>query len=670
MIRRHLASCYFCVDLVALPPPLLTTIHIAHPHSHLPSLILHFSQPVRLCRSFLIPTDGPFLTDETEPNLQHPLRFFPPHHPSSHFFSNQWLTHLPLFPNSTRSSRVFTLNLPQNLFENRFNRTAVCESQISFDADVSIPSSWRCVGSFAPRTSIGTILPVELKTNATRSTPSPPSTSSPHYLDMSRRLEISFWQRQCDWLVDLCAMETECSSIFRWFLIYFISDALNALASLLSALHGIFHLNTDEFNSHISNPYIKDPDSNYSNINLSTLFSKKLTGSLALPYLLCQQQTVSSVCCELWEKCKSLDPLRFHFYACQQAKSRFTLSSAATIATASPPPPPSNPDTFSSPRLNAEIVGRRIEQFFSSTLTHLDLSHANISTMQPLASLLHLVHLNLDHNCIQRVSHCRLWHSLEHLSLRFNPISRLESLTEIAALGTSLIRLNIHGSPLSIQCCRPSSDTQQEISNTSHSASSLLLASLHRMIPSLQFVDSDAFTLDLEPELIQDFKMMRLAFELSMTSIPVGSAYCVGALLVSSTGKILSCGFSRELPGNTHAEECVLLKHDSQTTHETPSDNLINLTLYTTMEPCSTRLSGKKSCVERILDHPGVVRVVFGAKEPNHFVRNCKGVEMVEHSQRVVVNHSPIFDHELANAHLQSHLLWCLCNSLHFLFVT
>ncbi|KAL1918357.1 uncharacterized protein VTP21DRAFT_3017 [Calcarisporiella thermophila] len=119
----------------------------------------------------------------------------------------------------------------------------------------------------------------------------------------------------------------------------------------------------------------------------------------------------------------------------------------------------------------------------------------------------------------------------------------------------------------------------------------------------------------------EDLQFMRLAVDQANLSEPVDTAYCVGAILVQpTTGHILSTGFSRELPGNTHAEECCFLKlSDSSLAH--------GATLYTTMEPCSLRLSGKRSCTDQILEMK-VGRVVIGVREPPTFV-NCEGVKIL-----------------------------------------
>ena len=105
------------------------------------------------------------------------------------------------------------------------------------------------------------------------------------------------------------------------------------------------------------------------------------------------------------------------------------------------------------------------------------------------------------------------------------------------------------------------------------------------------------------------------------------------------------------MPGNTHAEECALLKlrlgrmpeeskersapasvpaaeavagafkiDKTATTALNPSLSLpSDATVYTSMEPCSTRLSGRPSCSKRLL-LASARRIVVGIAEPAKFV--------------------------------------------------
>ncbi|KAJ1984488.1 hypothetical protein H4R34_000635 [Dimargaris verticillata] len=130
----------------------------------------------------------------------------------------------------------------------------------------------------------------------------------------------------------------------------------------------------------------------------------------------------------------------------------------------------------------------------------------------------------------------------------------------------------------------------------------------------------------------QDVAFLEKAIAEAEKSAPVPSAYCVGAVLVGPepNPQVLSTGFSRELPGNTHAEECALQKLRDNPLHS--PDEIAALlkqaTMYTTMEPCSKRLSGNRTCTARILE-AGIPRVVLGVKEPANFVQ-CEGVQLLQ----------------------------------------
>jgi pyrimidine deaminase RibD-like protein len=126
---------------------------------------------------------------------------------------------------------------------------------------------------------------------------------------------------------------------------------------------------------------------------------------------------------------------------------------------------------------------------------------------------------------------------------------------------------------------------------------------------------------------LQDNHYMRLAFDLSAKAIPTPTAYCVGAVLVKDN-RIISTGFSREIEGNTHAEQVCLLKLSNPHTAK-------NSTIYTTMEPCGLRLSGNVSCSSLIISH-GIKRVVYGIREPSTLVKNPIGLELLQTHNIVV----------------------------------
>ncbi|KAF0682942.1 Aste57867_24955 [Aphanomyces stellatus] len=116
----------------------------------------------------------------------------------------------------------------------------------------------------------------------------------------------------------------------------------------------------------------------------------------------------------------------------------------------------------------------------------------------------------------------------------------------------------------------------------------------------------------------RDERFMRLAIAQAHLSPPAESAYCVGCVIVKDD-QVISTGYSRELPGNTHAEQCALMKLDM---HAQGAE------LYTTMEPCSVRLSGNKPCVESCIQGQ-VARVIVGVMEPAKFVQ-CEGVRLLQ----------------------------------------
>lgn len=56
-----------------------------------------------------------------------------------------------------------------------------------------------------------------------------------------------------------------------------------------------------------------------------------------------------------------------------------------------------------------------------------------------------------------------------------------------------------------------------------------------------------------------------------------------------------------------------------------------NTVLYTTMEPCNERLSGNRTCVERILRLNGSIRAVYvGVVEPETFIGQNMGRKRLE----------------------------------------
>lgn len=129
--------------------------------------------------------------------------------------------------------------------------------------------------------------------------------------------------------------------------------------------------------------------------------------------------------------------------------------------------------------------------------------------------------------------------------------------------------------------------------------------------------------------------VMAQALALAEKSPPKPSNFRVGALLVNlDSDEVAVGGFTLECPGNTHAEECCFIKLalEHETTEELLSQSISRPhALYTTMEPCFKRLSGKLPCVERIIRQKSWIQKVYvGVQEPETFVGSNPGRKMLE----------------------------------------
>lgn len=137
----------------------------------------------------------------------------------------------------------------------------------------------------------------------------------------------------------------------------------------------------------------------------------------------------------------------------------------------------------------------------------------------------------------------------------------------------------------------------------------------------------------------QHLHYLKLALAEAWKSPPKPSNFRVGCVIVSfedsTSPSMISTGYTLELEGNTHAEQCALTK--LATSHDVSEVDLssvlmprLSAVLYTTLEPCGKRLSGNTPCVQRIIgtrrDNPegGIRKVVFGAKEPGTFVQDSQ----------------------------------------------
>jgi pyrimidine deaminase RibD-like protein len=102
---------------------------------------------------------------------------------------------------------------------------------------------------------------------------------------------------------------------------------------------------------------------------------------------------------------------------------------------------------------------------------------------------------------------------------------------------------------------------------------------------------------------------------------------------------ILATGYSRELPGNTHAEANALLKGQMLSAEELSSlfstkdpiqyhSLLPHADIYTTLEPCSIRRSGLRPCADALVESK-IKRCMIGVSEPDDFVK-CEGAQRLK----------------------------------------
>ena len=121
----------------------------------------------------------------------------------------------------------------------------------------------------------------------------------------------------------------------------------------------------------------------------------------------------------------------------------------------------------------------------------------------------------------------------------------------------------------------------------------------------------------------EDERWMRRAVALAWQCPPSDTAFSVGAVIVDANGNEFSSGFSRE-GGDpaVHAEESALGKLS-------PGDpRLARATIYSTLEPCSQRISRPRTCTELIIA-AGLRRAGVAWREPALFVADCPGFELL-----------------------------------------
>jgi pyrimidine deaminase RibD-like protein len=115
----------------------------------------------------------------------------------------------------------------------------------------------------------------------------------------------------------------------------------------------------------------------------------------------------------------------------------------------------------------------------------------------------------------------------------------------------------------------------------------------------------------------QDRQYCTMAVELARKSVHEDDGEphpYVGAVVVKD-GRILATGYRGETGEGRHGEYCALRKISD----DVDSVDLRGCTVYTTLEPCSIRKSGKTPCTTRLINGK-VARVVYGLADKDETV--------------------------------------------------
>ncbi|NKQ56553.1 5-amino-6-(5-phosphoribosylamino)uracil reductase [Amycolatopsis sp. K13G38] len=141
----------------------------------------------------------------------------------------------------------------------------------------------------------------------------------------------------------------------------------------------------------------------------------------------------------------------------------------------------------------------------------------------------------------------------------------------------------------------------------------------------------------------KDHARLREAVALA-DNCPPSTTFRVGAIVTDADDRVLATGYSGETDPHDHAEEVALAKLGDD-------PGLATATIYSSLEPCSSRTSRPKSCTRHILE-AGIPRIVFAWREPAVFV-DCVGAETLRAAGREVIELPELAD---LVKHTNSHL--------------
>ncbi|GLY02468.1 MULTISPECIES: deaminase [Actinoplanes] len=141
-----------------------------------------------------------------------------------------------------------------------------------------------------------------------------------------------------------------------------------------------------------------------------------------------------------------------------------------------------------------------------------------------------------------------------------------------------------------------------------------------------------------------DRDWMHATITVSRHAPRVPDRYAVGAIVVGGDGIVLATGYTGETDPHEHAEEAALAKLPAGL-------DLSAATIYSSLEPCTTRLSRPVPCAGLILA-AGIGRVVLAWREPLLFA-DCDGVETLRRGGVEVVELPDLAQHVRdINAHV------------------